>query len=73
MNMDFEWILRIFLFGIAHWFLAWFMIQDLASRPKVFGRRKAPWLILIIFIPCFGSLIYLFFHPQIFHPGSGQK
>jgi hypothetical protein len=66
--MDPEWILRIVLFGIVHWILAGVLIQDLASREKVFAGRKPPWAVIILFVPCFGSLLYLLFHPQIFNP-----
>ena len=66
--MTLEWIIRIILFGIAHWLLAGFMLNDIVSREKVFGRRKAPWVISIIVIPCFGSLLYLAFHPKILSP-----
>ena len=65
--MDAEWILRIVLFGIVHWVLAGVLLVDIASRLKVFGGHKAPWVIVIIFVPCFGSLLYLLFHPQIFN------
>jgi hypothetical protein len=34
----------------------------------VFGHHKAPWVIAILIIPCFGSLIYLAFHPGILNP-----
>ena len=71
--MEPEWILRIVLFGVTHWILAGLMLSDLASREKVFGGHKPPWAIVIIFIPCFGSLLYLLFHPQIFSPGSNGK
>ena len=63
--MSVEWIIRIVLFGIVHWILAGFMLHDLAYREKVFGGHKAPWAIMILFILCFGSLLYLMFHPQI--------
>ena len=66
--MEPEWIIRIVLFGIVHWILAGFMLNDIVSKERVFGGHKAPWVILIIIIPCFGSLIYLVFHPQIFYP-----
>jgi len=71
--MEPEWILRIVLFGVTHWILAGLMLSDLASREKVFGGHKPPWAIVIIFIPCFGSLLYLLFHPQIFSPPSNGK
>jgi hypothetical protein len=66
--MTFDWILRLVLFGIVHWILAGIMLQDLTSRQKVFGKRKAPWAIIILLIPAFGSLTYLVFHPQILAP-----
>ena len=66
--MTLEWIIRIILFGVVHWILAGFMLNDITTREKVFGRRKAPWVIVIIIIPCFGSLLYLAFHPGILHP-----
>jgi len=66
--MDTEWIIRIVLFGIVHWILAGIMLQDLVNKERVFGGHKAPWAIIIIIIPCFGSLLYLLFHPQILYP-----
>ena len=63
--MDTEWLVRIVLFGVVHWLLAGVLLSDLASREKVFGRRKPPWAVIIIFIPCFGSILYLLFHPQV--------
>ena len=66
--MDSEWIIRIILFGIVHWILAWVMLNDLVSRQRIFGKRKLPWALIIIFVPCFGSLLYLVFHPEILDP-----
>ena len=66
--MDTEWVLRLVLFSIVHWILAGVMLNDLSTRRRIFGRRKAPWALIIIFIPCFGSLLYLVFHPEIIDP-----
>ena len=71
--MDPEWILRIVLFGIVHWILAGVLLQDLASRQRVFGGSKLPWAIVILIIPCFGSVLYLLFHPQILNPDSSRN
>jgi uncharacterized membrane protein YuzA (DUF378 family) len=71
--MDLEWVLRIVLFGIVHWILVGIFLHDLASRQKVFGGHKAPWAIIILIIPCFGSLLYLMFHPQILYPDSDDN
>ena len=72
-GLDTEWILRIVLFSIVHWLLAGVLLNDLVSRQRVFGRRKPPWVIIILFIPCFGSLLYLVFHPEILDPGIEKK
>jgi len=66
--VDTEWVLRIILFSVVHWVLAGVLINDLASRERVLGGRKAPWAFIILFIPAFGSLIYLLFHPEILDP-----
>jgi len=66
--MTLEWILRIVLFSVIHWILVGFMLHDLVSRQKVFGGHKAPWVIIVLIIPCFGSLLYLGFHPRILNP-----
>jgi hypothetical protein len=71
--MDTEWIIRIVLFSIVHWVLAGIMLQDLTSRQQVFGKHKAPWAAVILIIPCFGSLLYLLFHPQILGPDYEEK
>lgn len=71
--MDPEWILRIVLFGIVHWILAGVLLHDLAYRQKVIGGRKSPWAIVILIIPCFGSLLYLLFHPQILNPDNKRN
>jgi hypothetical protein len=63
-----EWIIRVILLSVVHWVLAGFMLQDMASRPKVFGGHKAFWVIAVVIIPCLGSLLYLAFHPQMLYP-----
>jgi hypothetical protein len=66
--METEWIIRIVLFGVVHWILAGVLLHDLTSRQKVFGGHKPPWAVIILIIPCFGSLLYLAFHPRILNP-----
>ena len=72
-GMTGEWVFRIVLFGLVHWILAGILLQDLARRHKVFGKKEAPWAIAIIFVPCFGSLAYLGFHPQILTPNRNDE
>ncbi|OGO21544.1 MAG: hypothetical protein A2144_06950 [Chloroflexi bacterium RBG_16_50_9] len=71
--MAFDWIIRIVLFGVVHWILAGILLQDLASREKIFGGRKWIWAIVIIFVIGFGSLLYLLFHPEILNPDRSRK
>jgi len=71
--MEPEWIIRVVLFGIVHWILVGIFLHDLASRQRVFLGRKPPWAIVIVIIPCFGSILYLLFHPQILNPDYHQK
>ena len=71
--MDPEWVLRIVLFGIVHWILVGVALQDLAFRERVFGGHKPPWAVVIIVIPCFGTLLYLLFHPEILNPNSQDE
>lgn len=63
--MDLDLILRLVLLGILHWILAIMMLEDLASRKRVLGGRKALWAILIVCITLLGSVLYLLCHPQI--------
>ena len=71
--METDWILRFVFLGIAHWALAGLMLDDLAKREKVLGGRKMLWGILIIFVTCVGSIVYLLFHPQILAPRDRQR
>ena len=68
MGISPDWIIRVILFGIVHWLLASFILYDISSRDKVFGNRKAPWVIVTLLIPCFGSILYLLFNPQVLNP-----
>ena len=72
--MESDWIFRIVLLGIVHWIMAGVLLVDLASRQNVVGGRKWLWAVLIIFITCFGSILYLLFHPQVlFRDGDEQE
>jgi len=71
--MTLEWILRIVLFSVVHWILVGVMLHDLAYRQRVFGGHKPPWAVIILIIPCFGSILYLLFHPQILNPDYNRS
>jgi hypothetical protein len=62
--MTIDWIIRIVLFGTVHWILC-IMLQYLGSRQKILGGCKAPWAVMILLLPSFGSLLYLLCHPRI--------
>lgn len=70
--MDLERILALVLFGVLHWILATMLLNDLASRSQVRGRRKAPWALAIIFAVFIGSLLYIACHPGTLY-GSNDK
>ena len=70
--MTLEWILALVLFCVLHLVLAIMLLNDLANREKVLGRRKAPWAIAIIFVTYLGSLLYLLCHPKIFSDSDSK-
>ncbi len=70
--MGLEQILALILFCILHLVLAIMLLNDLASRKRVLGGRKAPWAIAILFITFLGSLAYLLCHPKIFYDSDSK-
>jgi len=64
--VDTEFYVEIVLLGILHWALAVMVLRDLASRERVLGGRKAPWVVLIVFVSFAGSVLYLLCHPRAF-------
>ena len=70
--MEPEQIISLVLLCILHLVLAVMLLNDLAERRSVLGRRKAPWAIAIIFITVIGSVIYLLCHPKIFYGGEND-
>ena len=63
--MEVDWILQLVLFGVLHWILAIIVLQDIATRKRIIGGHKAPWVLLVLLLTFVGSLIYMLFHPQI--------
>ena len=39
-------------------------IIDIIARPDIRGISKALWLLLVLFLPLFGSLIYVIVRPR---------
>ena len=40
-------------------------IIDIIARPDISGLSKALWMLLVIFVPLFGSLIYVIVRPHM--------
>jgi len=71
--MEPEQIISLVLLCILHLVLAVMLLNDLAERRRVLGRRKAPWAIAIIFITVIGSVLYLLCHPKIFYDPDSKE
>ena len=42
-------------------FVFWiWMLVDAIQNPRLVGNQRIVWVLVIIFIPCIGSLIYYF-------------
>ncbi len=63
---DFWYGVMIFMFYIPVIFLWGFALFDLFSRRDLSGLAKASWLILILFLPLFGVLIYFLVRPKTY-------
>ena len=62
---DVIWGSFIVFFVFIPLLLLWFFaLADLFMRKNLSGWAKVLWLLLIIFIPIFGPLIYLLVRPQ---------
>jgi uncharacterized membrane protein YcjF (UPF0283 family) len=66
--MDF-WDVMWSIFVIFFWFIyIWMFITifaDIFHRDDIHGWSKAGWVILLIFIPLIGALIYLIARPKM--------
>lgn len=71
--MELGWILKLVLFGVAHWVLVGLVLPDLASRQRILGGKKWVWAVAIIFATCFGSIAYLLAHPQMLTQGYSTR
>ena len=61
---DVIWASFIVFFVVIPLIMLWiFALVDLFVRPDI-RWRKVLWLIFIVFVPIFGSIIYLLVRPQ---------
>jgi len=57
-----EWIVLMFIF--IPLFIAWiYTTIDIFQRPDIVGFTKFVWLLLILFLPIIGMLIYFIARP----------
>ena len=50
-------LLPLGLLSLAFWI---WMLIDAIKNPRLDGNQRIIWVLVIIFIPCLGSLIYYF-------------
>ena len=64
--MDF-WDCFILFFIFIPLFIAWiYTVVDIFMRPDVSGLGKFGWLMLVLFLPLLGMLIYFIARPDSF-------
>jgi hypothetical protein len=48
------------LFGLLTFIFWVWMLIDAIKNPRLDGNKRIIWVLVIIFLPCIGSLIYYF-------------
>jgi hypothetical protein len=48
------------LFGLLTFIFWVWMLIDAIQNPRLDGNKRIIWVLVIIFLPCIGSLIYYF-------------
>lgn len=69
--MDWEvfWsVLFVMFIALPLLFIWGFAIVDLFTRPDLSGISKLLWLMLIVFLPLIGTILYYLFRPAIITP-----
>ena len=61
---DVMWTIFVFFFWIVYFWMFISIFGDIFSRHNLSGWGKAGWVILLIFIPLIGALIYLIARPK---------
>jgi Phospholipase_D-nuclease N-terminal/Short C-terminal domain len=60
----FWWMLVMFFWVMAIWlFIA--LISDIFRRDDLSGMGKAGWIVLMVFLPFLGALIYIIARPKV--------
>jgi hypothetical protein len=65
-DWDVFWsVLFVMFIGIPLLFIWGFAIVDLFTRPDLGGFSKVLWLLLIVFLPLIGTILYYLFRPAV--------
>ncbi|HXV57624.1 MAG TPA: PLD nuclease N-terminal domain-containing protein, partial [Gaiellaceae bacterium] len=60
----FWWMVVMFFWVMAIWiFIA--LLSDIFRRDDLSGGKKAGWIILLVFLPFLGALIYIIARPKV--------
>ena len=63
--LDVFWWMIVFFFWMMFFWIFISAVADLFRRDDIGGGKKAGWLILMIFLPFLGILIYLIARPKV--------
>ena len=67
------WAMIAFIFWVAAICIFISVFADIFRRRDLSGWTKAAWIVLIFFVPVFGSLIYLIVRPRIVDDREGAE
>jgi hypothetical protein len=67
---DVLWTIIVFFFWVMYIWLFISIFADILRREDTSGWAKAGWLLLIIFFPLLGALIYLIVRPKALTAGA---
>ncbi len=63
--LDVFWWMLVFFLWISFFWIFISVVADIFRRDDINGWKKAGWLVLIIFLPLLGILIYVIARPKM--------
>jgi Phospholipase_D-nuclease N-terminal/Short C-terminal domain len=63
--LDVFWWMVVFFFWVMYFWVFITVVADLFRRDDIGGWKKAGWLVLMIFLPLLGILLYMIFRPKM--------
>jgi hypothetical protein len=63
--LDVFWWMIVFFFWVMYFWLFVTVIGDVVRRDDISGLKKAAWVVLMIFLPLLGILIYMIVRPRL--------